>query len=317
MRHKKESLSRLFKKIITGKATSNQQELADRWFEQLDLSNKINVNRQDEKLLSECMQENIQKHFFSTQIPKQKAIRLWVRIVLTILFVGILFICIYWSYTSKNPILFFSVFFDPLKVKRKSSPDRIITSFNTLSSQLLGSGLKKQNSKDFIKREAFFDVKKDNRRPSFISINCIQAKVIGTFLNTKQYLVDSQAKPGIKLEQLTILEKKTLSNKTNLVNAKIVSYTIVSKIMVLKNANNYALCTWIYRIFAVHIVFSKIGILRALDRSTTLTRHNQRITRNKIVVASFLITTWTEFFKIIFFTNHLCFRQDKATTYIH
>lgn len=309
MEHKKHFLEDLFNKVYKRKATQQEKDLADRWYNQLDLKpGEAFSSKEKEEHVRIRMLANLTRHISGQRKPSGlHLLPLWTRSIAAALVLAVLPAGIYSVYQTFLSIETFRAIADN-GIKQVTLPDGTIVTLNKSAQISWDSSFDKAERRVVLSGEAFFDVKKDPHHPFILQSQNISTTVLGTAFNVESYAPEKQIKVSLIRGLVKINDDKEPQNHAELKPGQMMAYNKENRKLEVKPIAVENPSAWIKG----DLVFNDIPLASAIERLKA--KYNLKIKYDKLqlqgktVTASFHNADWQETLHSILFMHDLDYK---------
>lgn len=200
MQPEKEQLNHLLERYLQGETSPKEARLLQNWFQCLDVSEqKTFQNFFEEEELGAKMRQHIHAriHHETTLVRNPNAFPVWLRAVAASILLLLGAFLGYHYFKEANSPATTVIAADGNAVKKVTLPDGTVVMLNLYSRLELNEDYNKEDRKVKLVGEAFFDVKKDSRRPFIVSANNTSTQVLGTAFNVESYEGEEQVRVAL------------------------------------------------------------------------------------------------------------------------
>ncbi|MCE7057346.1 FecR domain-containing protein [Algoriphagus sp. AGSA1] len=262
----KEELNLLLEKYLQGKASQAEISLLFRWLNQLDLSEEIDNPFVAEEKIGQLMRERIFSQISenSTSVKEVKLFPNWLRPVAAsiLLLIGLVFIFHQFQNPStvSSPILLST---EPNTIKEFFLPDSTRVILNASTTLELADNFNEESRQVKLIGEAFFDVKKDSKKPFIIHSGEVQTHVIGTAFNVEAYEGEHQYRVSLLRGKVEINDER--AHFTELSPGQMLVYDISSHNGTVESITPEHIGAWMNQ----KIIFNNVPLQDAISRLRT------------------------------------------------
>ncbi|WP_146198714.1 FecR family protein [Pararcticibacter amylolyticus] len=187
----KARLNRLIRRYQTNKATSAERYIIDRWYESF-LNERKTTGNQPETAGLDVFKEKILREVLNKRQPVPLYRRLGTGIAAAIALLLLSVTMLIRNGTADKSTAparqcYTAVSTGIGEVKRLVLSDSSVIFLNANSSLYIPPNFRKQNRVVKLQGEAFFDIKKDSRRPFKVYTGSVEVRVLGTSFNVRGY----------------------------------------------------------------------------------------------------------------------------------
>jgi ferric-dicitrate binding protein FerR (iron transport regulator) len=200
MQPEKEQLSLLLERYLQGEASQEEARLLQRWFRRLDVSGqKAFQDFSEEEEVGLKMRQRIYAriHHEATPVRKLNPFPTWLRAVAASILLLLGVFLGYHHFKKFNSPATTVIATDGNAVKKVTLPDGTVVMLNLYSRLELDEDYDREERKVRLVGEAFFDVKKDSRRPFIVRTNNTSTHVLGTAFNVESYDGEQQVRVAL------------------------------------------------------------------------------------------------------------------------
>ncbi len=219
-------------RYMAGNATDEEKNLVDQWYELLDDESLPELSAAELAGIKSGILQNIRNS--PADIPIRKApviIKKWYWLVAAVI-TGIIAGSYYWhnavqpSASYREP--YFSAITNDFIEKRNNSvqPQLIVLEDSSLVTLSPGSGIKyplhfREGIREvYMQGEAFFEVRKNARRPFYVYNNSIITHVLGTSFTVKADNLNNNVQVDVRTGRVEVIENRELFKREAIAKAK-------------------------------------------------------------------------------------------------
>ncbi|MCC9138850.1 FecR family protein [Pontibacter silvestris] len=199
MQPEKEQLSLLLEKYLQGEATQEEAKLLQKWLRQLNVSEQQALHHFSDEEVRLRMRQRIHARIRPEATPFRKLnpFPTWLRAVAASILLLLSAFLGYRYYTSSDSPATTLIAADGNAMQKVTLPDGTVVMLNRYSTLELDEDYNKEERKVRLIGEAFFDVKKDSRRPFIVNANNTSTRVLGTAFNVESYEGEEQVRVAL------------------------------------------------------------------------------------------------------------------------